>query len=85
MLSVLTKSQRNRLLSAGGHLDKCMRANRSSKLNAGKRVGNYNLARCRVVTDQTDAIFAEALGLSGVWEDIQLMYAQVVKTGFEEM
>jgi hypothetical protein len=84
-LSILTKSQRNRLLTAGGHLDNCMRANRSFKRNAGKRVGNYNLARCRVVTDQTDAIFAEVLGLSEVWEDIELMYAQVVKTGFEEM
>jgi hypothetical protein len=82
-LSMLTKSQRDRLVRAGGHLEQCMRTNRSFKLNAGKRVGNYNLARCRVVTDQTDAIFAEALGLSEVWEDIELMYAQVVKTGFE--
>jgi hypothetical protein len=84
-LSILTKSQRSRLLRSGDYLDKCMYANRSFKSNAGKRVGNYNLAKCRVVTDRTDAIFAEALGLSEVWEDIELMYAQVVKTGFEEM
>lgn len=52
------------------------------KLNAGKRVGNYNLAKCRHVTDKSDAIFARAFGFDEVWDDIELLYAQTVKTDF---
>ncbi|MGH9905208.1 MAG: hypothetical protein ACRD8U_06430, partial [Pyrinomonadaceae bacterium] len=54
------------------------------KLNAGKRVGNYNLAKCRSVTDETDAIIAKAYGLDRVLSDIDLLYVQIVKTDFEE-
>ena len=56
----------------------------SFKLNAGKKVGNYNLAKCRHVTDISDRIFLEALGLPDVWQDIELLYAQVVKTDFSD-
>ena len=52
------------------------------KLNAGKRVGNYNLARCRSVTDESDAIFADAFGFDQVWQDIELLYVQCVRTDF---
>lgn len=53
------------------------------KLNAGKRVGNYNLAKCRSVTDKSDALLARAFGLDHVWDDIELLYVQTVKTNFE--
>ena len=53
------------------------------KLNAGKRVGNYNLAKCRDITDRTDAILASAFGLNPVWDDVELLYTQIVKTNFE--
>jgi len=53
------------------------------KLNAGKRVGNYNLAKCREITDRSDAILASAFGLDLVWDDIELLYTQIVKTNFE--
>ena len=53
------------------------------KLNAGKRIGNYNLAKCRAITDQADRIYAQAFGLTPVWDDIELLYAQTVKTDFE--
>ncbi len=53
------------------------------KLNAGKRVGNYNLAKCRPVTDKSDALLARAFGFDHVWDDIELLYAQTVKTDFE--
>ncbi|MDR3299049.1 MAG: Eco57I restriction-modification methylase domain-containing protein [Candidatus Accumulibacter sp.] len=52
------------------------------KLNAGKRVGNYNLAKCRSVTDKSDALFAEAFGFAPVWDDFELFYTQTVKTDF---
>lgn len=55
------------------------------KLNAGKRVGNFNLARCRAITDVSDRIFARALGIEDAWEDIELYYAQNVKTMFHEL
>ena len=54
------------------------------KLNAGRRVGNYNLAKCRDITDRSDRILAGALGYGDVWEDIELYYAQTVKTEFSD-
>ena len=53
------------------------------KLNAGKRVGNYNLAKCRSITDKSDLIFAQAFGVDYAWDDVELLYAQIVKTDFE--
>ncbi len=73
---------RKRLLALANHLDELMLKNLSYKLNAGKKVGNYNLALCRSLTDQTDAIFLESLQMSAVTEDIELMYGQIVKTDF---
>jgi hypothetical protein len=52
------------------------------KLNAGRKVGNYNLAKCRDVTDLSDNVFCEALGFWGAWEDIELYCAQTVRTDF---
>jgi hypothetical protein len=50
----------------------------------GKNIGNYNLAKCRGVTDKSDAILADAFGFTQVWDDIELLYAQTVKTGFDD-
>lgn len=76
--------QRKRLLGMTSDLDTLMQRHTSFKLNAGKKVGNYNLARCRSLTDKTDAIFAECLGLADAWQDIDLMYSQIVKTDFDD-
>jgi hypothetical protein len=54
----------------------------SFKLNAGKKVGNYSMALCRSITDQSDSLFAQSLGISEVWNDFELFYAQMVKTDF---
>lgn len=67
-----------RLLRLADELEAAMGKNVSFKLNAGKRVGNYNLAKCRDVTDQSDLIFAAHLGLEDIWPDIELFYAQIV-------
>ena len=53
------------------------------KRNAGKSVGNYNLAKCRYITDQSDYIFARVYGFDKVWDDIELLYVQTIKTDFE--
>jgi len=74
--------ERKRLLALSIQLEKCMHENVSYKVNAGKRVGNYNLAKCRSVTDLSDAILASLMGLSEIMEDVELMYAQIVKTDF---
>jgi hypothetical protein len=63
-------------------LEDAMKAATSFKLNAGKRVGNYNVARCRGVTDIIDRSVAEAVGFGDVMEDIELLYTQVVRTDF---
>lgn len=56
----------------------------SFKLNAGKRVGNYNLARCRDLTDKTDRLILEILGVEHAAESLDLLYAQVVRTSFAD-
>jgi hypothetical protein len=52
------------------------------KLNAGKRIGNFNLAKCRAVSDHTDQSWIAALGLEDLRPEIELAYSQIVKTDF---
>ena len=61
-----------------------MQANLVFKLNAGKRIGNYNLAKCRNTSDQSDVIWKDALCLQDVWDDVDLAYVQLVKTDFSQ-
>jgi len=81
-LSLLTVEQRTALLGILPEMEEAMAAAVQFKLNAGRRVGNYNLAKCRSITDTSDAILAKALELSDAWEDIELYYAQTVRTDF---
>ena len=80
----LSKQQRNRLVSLLPDLERAMTDNVVFKLNAGKNIGNYNLARCRQVTDQSDKVWLDALGLRDLWEDIELEHTLVVRTSFED-
>ena len=59
-----------------------MQANLVFKLNAGKRIGNYNLAKCRYTSDKSDIVWKDALCLGDVWGDVDLAYVQLVKTDF---
>jgi methylase of polypeptide subunit release factors len=72
-----------RLRPLARELERALLQATAFKRNAGQRVGTYNLARCRHVTDRSDRIFAEVLGLTHVWDDVELLVAQVVKTEFE--
>ena len=54
------------------------------KLNAGKRIGNFNLAKCRNVTDKSDKILLESVGLTRLWGEIELEHAMVVRTSFKD-
>jgi hypothetical protein len=80
----LKSEQKLHLLSIVPELEAAMDRAVQFKLNAGRRVGNYNLARCRHVTDRTDAIFATAWNFESVWDDIELYYSQTVKTDFSD-
>ncbi len=80
----LTKQQRKHLLALLPELRAQMCENLVFKLNAGKSIGNYNLAKCRHVTDKVDKIWLEALGLSDLWEEVELEHALVVRTSFED-
>ena len=77
-LDDISDDESSRLLRLADQLEDKMEKNVSFKLNAGKRVGNYNLAKCRDVTDQSDRIFAAHLGLEDSWPDIELFYARIV-------
>ena len=80
----LNSEQKAKLLAIAPELETAMSRAIQFKLNAGRRVGNYNLAKCRHVTDRSDAVLAKAWGLESVWEDIELYYFQTVKTDFSE-
>ena len=72
------------LLAMVPSLQSTMAENVAFKRNAGKNIGNYNLARCRDVTDKADRLWLEAVGLSDLWEDIELEHSLVVRTSFDE-
>jgi hypothetical protein len=82
-LAQLPSTDRKQLLGIVPELKAAVEEAVQYKLNAGKRVGNYNLAKCRLITDKSDALLARAFGLDHVWDDIELLYVQTVKTDFE--
>ena len=64
---------------------KCaMDANLVFKRNAGKNIGNYNLAKCRHVTDKADKIWLQAARLDHLWEDVELERSLIVRTTFDD-
>ena len=80
----LEKQHRESLLALLPELENAMDANLVFKLNAGKNIGNYNLARCRLVTDRADKVWLESAGLSDLWEDIELEHSLMVRTSFAD-
>jgi hypothetical protein len=76
----MSSEQCSVLLTMAPQLEALMEANTSYKLNAGKKVGNFNLAKCRSLTDVSDMVFAEHMGFTDVWQDIELAYSQIVRT-----
>ena len=49
------------------------------KSNAGKRVGNYHLGRCRAITDRIDRVLAEIADIDGA-EALEVQYHTTIKT-----
>jgi hypothetical protein len=82
-LKALPQSCRSALLKIALRLEDAMKDAVQFKLNAGRKVGNYNLARCRDVTDKSDALFCTHLDLTQVWDDIELYCGQTVKTNYD--
>ena len=71
-------------IRGGKHrLEKAMESALQFKLNAGRRIGNYNLAKCRDVTDKIDILFAKSLGFEETMYYVDLYYTQTIKTDFE--
>ena len=81
-LDALPSKPRQALLRQATRLEAAMANAVQFKRNAGKRVGNYNLARCRSITDVSDRLFLDALGAGHLWHEIELYYAQTVRTDF---
>jgi hypothetical protein len=46
---------------------------------AGKEMGNYDMSRCRRVTDRSDRLILEHLGLGEYWPDVLLADAWLAK------
>lgn len=68
------------LRAAANGLWRAMKVNVSFKLNAGKRVGNFNLSHMRDVTDVIDLTTLGIIGERKLWEDIELLHTQTVRT-----
>ena len=49
-----------------------------------KSIGNYNLAKCRHVTEKADKIWLETAGLGDLWEVIELEHSLIVRTSFDD-
>ena len=81
----LSPNEQSELISIASELEVAMISNVQFKLNAGKRVGNYNLARCRDVTDRSDRLLASAIGFGDIWDQIDLYYYQTVRTDFGDV
>lgn len=80
----LPKRQRSRLLKTVPELAEAMSENVVYKLNAGKNIGNYNLPKCRYITDKIDKAWLQALDLSDLWEEIELEHSLVVRTSYND-
>ena len=76
----LSPKQQNRILERLPALQEAMAANVDFKLNAGKQIGNYNLRRCRHITDEIDRLLLEALDLSHLRDEIDLEHSLFVRT-----
>ncbi len=72
----LPSDVRQQLLALVPELKKAVKKEIQFEQNAGLRVGNYNLVKCRNITDKSDAIIAKHLGFDAVWDDIELFYTQ---------
>ena len=81
-LDALPSETEQALLRQAKRLEAAMKGTVQFKRNAGKRVGNYNLARCRNITDVSDRLFLDALDASHLWDEVELYYAQIVRTDF---
>ena len=53
------------------------------KLNADKNIEDYNLAKCRHITDDVDKTWLKFFGLSSPWEEAELGHTLAVRTAYE--
>lgn len=82
-LSLISTETQQSILGEFSALLMAMKNSVQFKSNAGRRVGTYNLLKCRSVTDKTDALFAKSLGLDKVLSDIDLYCSQVIASEIE--
>lgn len=83
-LATIGAEDRAQLLALSAELQSAMARNITYKLNAGKRVGNYNLTKCRAVTDRSDALFRRILGFESIEADLELLLAQGIRTDLSD-
>ena len=77
-LGSLSQQDTKKLVHIAIELERALKKSVSYMVMHGKRLGNYNLLKCRDITDKSDAIYASAFGLESVWDDIELAYSQLV-------
>ncbi len=82
----ISNEDNSKLEKLSKKLDNKMQKSISFKVNAGKKVGNFNLSMCRDITDKSDKIFLKYLcqdDKENIWEKLQLFYTQMVRTNYD--
>jgi hypothetical protein len=79
--SAFSKKTQQRLVKMGREIQSEMERYIVYKLNAGKRIGNYNLRQCRLLTDQVDELIVDELNLGRDFlADVRTFCAATVRT-----
>ena len=72
---------KHKLIKLGQKLHKKMKENIVYKMNAGKKIGNYNISSCRDITDEVDRLIIKGFKLPDMFfEDISKFCNEMIKT-----
>lgn len=80
-LKALDGTDVQRLVGIADELENKLEASIRFATMHGKSVGNFDLLRCREITDASDKIFARAYGFDSVWREIETLYSHLIKPG----
>ncbi len=80
----LGNDEKSSIIASLPRLTAAMSGNVDFKLNGGKNIGNYNLEKCRHITDEVDKAWLRSLGLEDLWEEIELEHDMVVRTSYDD-
>ena len=79
----ISKGAKTSLLKLADKLSESMKGSITYMTMHNKKLGNFNANHYRAITDQSDRIFAEEFALTPVWDQIELLHSQVVRSAID--